>query len=221
MTRNLKALGIALAIALATCAVAAPAAMAAKEFRSAVQHTIIKGTAASEHQFHIAGLTVKCGKSEFAGTFPLGASETPELALEASYENCTTMAGMTAVTIKMNGCKLLLTLEEGTVDTGGGSTHTEGKTHIQCTGGGKIEMVIGMLCTIDVKAQEVKGVFDHTLQGAGNSADVHSVSTITGVAYERTGSLFCGPAMGQAEYTGSITLKGFKTAEEQTGIWIS
>jgi hypothetical protein len=219
MARKIKILSLAL-VAIGVMGAVAASALAVKEFRSATKHVVVKGSSVVENQFHVGGFAVKCGKAEFAGTYPIGAISTPELTLEASYENCSSFKG-TPVTIKMNNCRWLLTLEEGTIDTGGGNTHTEGITHLLCEGTSKVEMIVGALCTIHVAAQTPKGVMDSKLESSGAGADIQTTSTITGIAYQRTGSLACGPATGEAEYTGSFTLQGFETNGTQVGIWIA
>jgi hypothetical protein len=106
MTRKLKMLGLVL-VALAAIGAAAAQGAAGEEemtFTSTVEPTELTGSGGT-HEWKIGGVTVKCSKATFTGSF---ATKTPDqMDLRPNYEGCTftSKLGTTKATYENSGCK--------------------------------------------------------------------------------------------------------------------
>ena len=206
MTRNLKALGLALVAALALTAVAVSSASAA-EFHSESEHTSITGTQENEirNTFTVNAGTIHCGTATFSGTS--SASTTSELTIAPNYQGCkittVTLETLEAV-VDMNGCHYLFT--------------PSGQVHLSCPSAPI--RVTAPLCTVTVHPQTVESV-DYTNVGAGATRSTTVTSTATNLAY--TQSSFCpgggGGAFNNGTYSGSVGTTCVETLNFHTGCW--
>jgi len=184
MTRNLKALGLALVAILAMGVVVAQGASAAEtkhEFHADGEKTIVTGTNSiigtngkgetetqlSVHEFAVGGAgTVKCNKVETEST-QVGTKVGTETYAAATitvvprYEECTFAGG--AATVNFNHCAYVFygqtTLGNPTDFPKEGTEETTKEEHanveIECSGGSVVE-VDTSLCTITVGPQLIK-----------------------------------------------------------------
>jgi hypothetical protein len=233
MTRNLKALGLALLAALALSAVAASSAPAVKEFHSDIEKTVLTGTDTpnTASQFTTLHNTTKCATNLWEGTAT--AKTVKELTVTQTLSGCTENNGFT-IDVNFNGCHYKFTLEEGIFETPGGTTHTRGPTHIVCPVGKEIEWLITVPifadCLIKIPPQTPTiPTVDYTNQGSGTTTDVEVVSTVSGITYSETGSTCPTPGThNDGVFDAKVTVKGFtwtgdphKHNNVQHAVWIA
>ena len=232
MIRNLKVLGLALAAVFAFSAMSASAASAEKLFHSESEKTILTGTEVEEVVFDAGGGTIKCPESVYDAT--TSAKTVTEITVEPTYKTEKCKAFGLETHVLMNGCDYVFTLEPGTTETTGGSTHTSGPVHIKCPEGKKIELTVtkllgGSRCTVDVPAQTpTKPTVDYKNEGKEKTRDVLITSTIEGVTYEVTGGGgICGVEghHNDGKLTGSATTKCYEDLAgpkegNQVGCWV-
>lgn len=214
MTRNLKALGLALLAAFAMSAVAASSASAVKEFHSDIEPTVLTGTdtPGTTSEFEIPGEEpTTCAGNHYEGT--VATKTAKEITIEHTVTTPCDTGGITTH-VAFNGCHYVFTLEEGIFNTAGGTTHTRGPAHIVCPAGQSITLEITVPifadCIVHIGAQTPTiPTVDYTNQGAGTTRDVEVVSTIKGIAYTVTGGGVC-PASGHdAIFRANVTVQGF------------
>ena len=204
MTRNLKALGLALVAVFAMGAVVASAASA--QGALTVEGPATLHAESSEHKFTSPSGTIECTENTFSATGVENKDEA--VTIVPTYGGNCTIAGQPG-TVDVNGCHLVLddatTTESGdyaaTVDID--CSTQEGSPGIVITtfaGGGHGFQV----CKITVPAQT--GIGPVTISNGGGSPDDLVLSgTIKGVNYTKSG--LCGIGSGVAEYDlGTTTL---------------
>ena len=198
MSRNLKALGLALIAAMAMTAVAAQAA-SAHEFTSASNSTVVTATG-TNHVFDANGVKVTC-TAFFKGTQTGKIADT--LTVRPVYSNeekiCETPIGKAQIDTK--GCDYIFDSE-----TSGAGDAT---VSVSCSAGHSIK-ITGTACTITVGSQTPAGGVSFTNEAAG---DVKVTATATGIHYTTSGfgcALVGLPGTGvNGTYTGTATAQGF------------
>ena len=222
MTRNLKALGIALAAMFAMSAVAAASA-------SAVQHhitsdsqsgtTYLTADALNAQNFWATtsepnGNKISCSEVNLLNTSFEG-SETTEVTAEPVYNKeertCTAFTGGSEAkaSIKTNGCHYLFT-GETTEDITGNQTAT---VHITCEGENQIEVRV---TSLNLKCLDVPG--GQTLHGIKYEEDPDEAgdgliidAKIHGIESKTTGA--CGEGThNDGLYEGRVTVTGYEDA---------
>lgn len=163
----------------------------------------------SAHKLTVAGGTVvTCTSATLSGAMT---EEGKALTATPSYSGCTATSGPATVT--MNGCDYLF--KAGKEDKAG--HFAEGTADLACPEGKKTEVDIynseanhkagTTLCILKIAPFSNKpGVTFQNTEGTVD--DLDAVASL-GVAYERTGSILCGAAAGEATYTGAETLKAY------------
>lgn len=132
MTRNLKALGLALVAVFAMSAMAASSASAAK-FTAAnglAQHLIASDVGAADKFETATGSVLTCNGETFTAEAPAGA--TSSLTFTPNWINCKTEgAAFNNVTVTHNGCNLIFTSN---------TAPAVNEVHITCPAGKVIEV---------------------------------------------------------------------------------
>jgi hypothetical protein len=195
MTRNLKALGLALVAVCALSALVASSASAAGErFHSEVEPTILTGTNVGNHIFHAGETTIECTGATFRGTSKLKTEAT--LTLHPTYSGCTFLGE--PATVDTTGCNYVFSSE-----TVGGVMPAE----IECTSGYSIK-VTAPGCTLSFGAQKNTGGLTVTNEGSGTTRSTKTVSN-TGATFTKSGSLCFLVSGTTGTYTGTTIVKGF------------
>jgi hypothetical protein len=235
MTRNLKALGLALLAVFALGAVAASAASAegtdvkTDHFTSEEEPWVITGEKAGteEENFFgikkIAALKVQCKKVTYAGT--VGAKAVTTVTVVPTYFECSSNLGSAKVTneVKENkACAFELT---GTTDEHFNTEETKKETHatvnLECatervitleTGG--CTFFFGSVSGGNPVNQGLLGV-TYTNEGSGPTKDVKVDITVDKIHYTTDNAFACQlagiPETGTDGFlTGKATVKGFK-----------
>jgi len=201
MTRNLKALGLALMAVLALGAIAAGSASAAGErFHSEEKTTIVTGTSEASHVFAASGFSVTCTEAHFRGTSvgEAGGTTNKFLSLHPIYTGCTSSLG--AAPVDTNGCNYEFNAE----------TNASGHLPIKivCTGANTIK-VTAPGCTLSFGNQTVVNGASVTNTGAGTTRDTTVKATATATfSKSGFGCFVIGGTTGT--YTGPTVVKGFK-----------
>jgi hypothetical protein len=207
MTRNLKALGLAIVAALALTALVVSSASATNpQFHSEDAHTNITGEQEVRNTFSVNAGTIHCSTATFEGTSSL--ATTTQLTIAPTYKSCNlttvTLETLEAV-VDMNGCHYLFT--------------SNGEVHLNCPSAPI--RVTAPLCTVTVHPQTVKSV-DYVNVGEGKTRSVTVTSTATSLAY--TQSSFCptgGGSFNNGTYAGSVTTTCAETEKNHVGCWWS
>jgi hypothetical protein len=207
MTRNLRALGLALAAALVLGAVAASGASAEYKFTSGgtTANTFVTGEQWEIHQFFIGGQAIKCFVAKFQGT--QSTTTTNQLTITPVYENCT-YGETRQIDITMNGCTYLFT----------GTTNAEkhGLFHVKCPAGKVIEAHLTEpagtnKCTITIAEQAATGgvTYTNNRKVEPDNVTVHLTTTVKLTAHGE--GLLCNTikAAGTGFYKGTITLRAY------------
>jgi hypothetical protein len=231
MTRNLKALGLALVVVFAFAAISASAASAETtetKIHGALQTTPdstanITGTElGGNHKFTIAGIgTWECEESEFHGHI---AGKTTSPTITPTYTKCSmeVFGVKRPSTITHNECTFTLTAHHflDAEDTKG-----TGQIHIVCPAGKKIEIHVfndaahtELRCTYAIEPQTINtGISFHNTAVGSNGKKV--VDTITTKAPTKTKKLSgtvlqCGGSEFNSEYTGTTEFHARNAAGE-------
>jgi hypothetical protein len=208
MTRKLKALGVAFVASLALSAVMASASQAKYHFTAPEGPVTTTGTQVAQNIFTTGGGEVKCNTALFTGT-NTAASATQQL-IEPHYSSCTAF-GFTAH-VNATPCTYLFTTPTVKLNA---TEYTGESPHIQCAGGPITitpTLFGGSLCTASIGAQTPEGHVIYKNEGVGTTRDVLVTATVISIDYTSTGGV-CGESgktLTDGEYTGSVTLKGFK-----------
>ena len=195
MTRNLKALGLALLAVSSMGAMTASSASAVTDIMTVDNGTQATVTAIShDHVFTTAGTKFECTTAKFTSTVVDGGST---FTVTASYEGTTNVVPHTThcagifgtLTIDMNGCDYKLT---GHTDADHSpEVDSHGRIWIECPVNQEIVMT-NSTCTIRVPAQTpTEGGFTYTNQLDGTIWDVQAEITVTGITYTATHSFAC------------------------------
>jgi len=176
MSRNLKALGLALVASFAMSAVVASAASAeAYSFKADTVPTTLTGNQhAGNDVFTTDTGTVSCNIATYEGTQTV--TPTNSVTVKPSYGECRAF-GLFNVPIHVNGCEYKFTA--GTKVSG----NYEGTVDIVCPTGKFIE-VTAPGCLVTVGAQNNLGKVTYTNIGIGATKEVTVDVNITGLAYE-------------------------------------
>jgi len=222
MTRNLKALGLALLAIFALSAIAASGAQAAGVFtwQSGTQRLVAEADteggseATGVQKFHTFVGEVQC--QQVSGEVAVSGTEAQEItAQNPSYHNtsstkCSGPLG-SSPTIEFGNCDYKFTAGETIGQTG---METTGKAHIECTAG-QVVVNGGGLCTIKVPAQ--KNMTGHVVYKTITASKnyVTFEATVTGITYDSEG--FCGKQTGRTDgtYNGNVIVKA-SSPEGQT-----
>ena len=224
MTRNLKALGLALMAAFALSAVGATAAQALEADVGAGGQTITgnqlnESAPHNNHSFVLSsGRAFACSTAVFDGTIENGDTE---VTVTPTYSGCLSN-GTQPATVTHNGCDYRF--YNGEEESPNNFTNVT--VDLECDPGNVIEVHVysshanhtsgTVLCTYNVAP--FVGEHNNTLSNTGSAPDdVKVVSTVEGIAVTRvTGSaLVCGNASQTATYTGVTTLRAYSdTAHE-------
>jgi hypothetical protein len=199
MTRNLKALGLALVAVCAMGAVMASAASAQGKLTSTGPFTLVGEQTpgeVSKNQLGAFGSTVHCKTAHFTGhksestTTPkeLLASGATAATVTGLYGGCTDGTGRPA-TVSMTDCDYTLTL--GAATAGGWGVSAQ----LQCKKAGEeahVEVFNDAahkerLCTITFAPQTPPVSHAHLFNGGGTPDDVNLVGSFTGIVAKREG----------------------------------
>lgn len=213
MIRSIKVLGLGLLAALATSAVAAPAASANPFFHSEFAGIFLTGgqTGMAANVLTTDLGEMKCKVASFGGS--QGAMTTTTMTLKPKYEEC--KVGMSNATVTLNGCAYTFHLEEQTEPI-------EARMGIECPfAGGKIEIHVGE-CTITVPSQEPRKTVTFTNEGEGKTRSIVADLNVSGIHYVEHGVGCASPEQTteNGTYTGVITVKGEDSEEHHVGIWV-
>jgi len=218
MTRNLKALGLALLAIFALSAIAASGAQATAgvfTWESGTQHLTVEhdaeggNPATGSQKFTTFVGQVQC--QEMSGKVGVSGTESQEMTMQGvSFHNSgsTKCSGplSSQPTFEMGNCDYKFTAGETVGETG---IETTGMTHIECTSG-QIVINGGGLCTIKVPAQSAMTghIRYHTISPSLTYMTIES--TIVKTTYDSEG--LCGKQTGRTDgtYNGNLIVKGFK-----------
>jgi hypothetical protein len=227
MTRNLKALGLALIAVFAMSAIVASAAQAVPAFTwdNTTQELTaeVDGAGASTglQTFTTTSGPVKCQGLSGKATITLGSTEATEVTSQVNYTPCTGPFGEEAQ-IAFGQCDYLFTAVQ-TVNANDPTVLT-GTAHIKCLNSGQITIQgLGGFCQVHVGQQTPGGhvIFHTVVPGGGAKQHVTIESTVTGIVYQGTGLCTSGNA---GTYSGNVTIKGYSstthTAANQTNIGV-
>jgi hypothetical protein len=193
MTRNLRALGVAMFALLALGAVYASSASAAgEEFHCDEAPCILTGTTEtpeSVEEFKAMGVTVKC-HGQFEAT---QATKTAKvLTVSPHYTECNN-----STTVRTNHCDYTFAAETNAAG--------HGATNVKCSGGTKIEVDIKGVCILNFGEQTVEQGVHYTNVG---TSSVTVEATAKGIVFTKTSDAthtLCGTITGTGSY-GSKTL---------------
>jgi len=231
MTRNLKALGLALVAVFAFSAMAASSASAVTDHITVGSVPATLTGTGSDNVFKITNatpLSVECTTARFHATVSsLGVTSVTATAEYEGRINQTPHtvdcdSGLGQVTVNMNGCDYDLTGETTGLDNGS----ADATVSITCSGTNEIVVEdTTHLCKIKIPAQTpTSGGVVYTNEGAGSSKDIKVTATVTGITYttEGSGCKLAGLAAeaNNADYTGNVTVKAFEDLSTGEGAQI-
>lgn len=226
MTRNLKALGLALLATFAMSAIAAQAASATNHtFTSDEEETVLTGSQVGVHHFSVNGVTVECKDADFRGTVVGEAAD--HVAVHPEYGGpCFLGEGGDSVEVGVDTDACTYTFDSDTTENphplaGKEEGEEDAPVDIVCPEENEI-VISGGGCTIHVPSQAgLHGVTYDEVEDEGKDAIEVSatVNTITAVS---TGGLACavlGLGFGTTHhtdgiYTGDTLVTGFKDGGE-------
>jgi hypothetical protein len=243
MTRNLKALGLALVAALTMgAAMAVPAAQAQLEdakLTAEESPVTLDGTQEGLLVKTRNGRSFHCTTADFHA---IANSGDTTIDITPTYSGCTSNIGGGPMTTTMNGCTYRLHLKKDTIDHGGGnvtSTYTA-ETQLLCPPNQKVQLHVYSshtnhtnnvnLCTYEYSPQIVDGTIDLTNEPAGPGFPetpknwIRAHFNITGIDSTRTagGALLCGNETDSAgAMHGTVIFKGTTLDGSNNGITIS
>ena len=209
MTRNLKAMGLALFAAFALSAIGAQTASA--DLFVAPPDTVVTAEADTVDHTWAYGLgTVKCEVTNFSGTSGENEEET-SLTVTPTFDECTLFDDLAVV--RTNHCYYVFT------------SHTDGNghapVHIECENAGEhIEFeVVETGCTVTVAGGQTTGNGVSFANGdSGSEADVtvDLTAELEATRDNPTSDFLCSflPASGTMATTGNFTLKGYELSGE-------
>ncbi len=210
MTRNLKALGLALLATFAFSAVAASEASAEQKIFDSVVNpiAILKGTSENNQVFTRGIIPFTCAHLALEGTVEGTSADTVELSANYTTPSCTgPLSSVVHIDFTSGQCGYHFT----------GTTSKTAVAKLVCkNGGGAVTLTAtnpdgSSLCSIVVPPQTFGGHVAFTnIEENGKSA-VTAESTITGIKSTRTGNAACGPVNNETgTYTGSATITAYE-----------
>jgi hypothetical protein len=178
MTRNLKALGVAVVAVLALSAMVASAAQAA-EFKSEEANPSIRATQTEAAEFTAAGATISCTEGVFQG-MAVGASNPELLVDKISYNKCKFLFFNT--TVETHKCGYNFHAGAGGV----GTVDIVANGNKECTEKGITFSAAG--CTVSVFPQNGLGEIKYANNGkAGNAREVIVTPNVKNIVYDAAG----------------------------------
>jgi hypothetical protein len=226
MTRNIKALGLALVAVFAMSAVAASSA-SALHFVSGAGIAKVDGAQVGVNVFTANGSPIECDEATFSGT--VVATTTTEQTITPTYKKCRFASKTENATVDMNGCAFILTIPN--------EADVHNPLHIECpTGAGAIThngvantkaIVITTpgVCEITIPEQTpTGGGVTYAAGTSGGRKDITVNATISGIHYTTHG--LCQSISGKATeftwadgtYAGQITLNGTNSKGEAVDV---
>lgn len=211
MTRNFRALGLAL-IAVFAMAAFASSASAHYEITSnkAQTHlTGIQGEGAANHTFTTAGQTIQCTGATFTGTMASGAVS--EVTVTPVYSGCTYSSGTKVAHVTMNGCAYKLL----------GATTPDGKhgtVYVECPEGKVIEVHLtnfnaAETCTLTIGTQTATEGYTATNSVTDpNHIDIHATARVVITPHGKGGC----PLLVSGLYKGTTTVEGYTDGQPHT-----
>jgi hypothetical protein len=208
MTRNLKALGLALGAVFALSAMAASSASAIDTFTGPAGNVPITGLS-HDNKFEItgSGTRVECTTAHFTSTVT---SSSSNLTVNATYtgrinetphdpQECTISGG--SATVHMKTCDYDLTGK-----TTGSDLGTDAPVWITCTGTDEITITTSFGATLKIPGQTPTSGGVIYINQAGK---IQVKDTVTGITYTCESAFLCGlagiPTEGNnADYTGTL-----------------
>jgi len=187
MTRNLKALGLALVAVFAMSALVAGVASAA-EFHSEVETTTIKASQSNTHLFKTTAGEVTCLSATFEGKQTTKTASS--ITVTPTYKEChiNFFGSKVSATVNMNGCDYTL--------------YAAGTADITCPT--KEAEVVAAGCTIKVAGQT--GLSSVSYSNIAKHIDINA--SLGGIKYSHSG-FTCGTGSGTAgTYNGTTTAEG-------------
>jgi hypothetical protein len=221
MSRNLKALGLALAAVFAMGALLAQGAQAAVEhtFHSDLNETILTGELHEgvKDKFKVNKSVLVCEKAKFEGT--VVGKETKEVTITPTYgstekpSGCKDEATGLEAIVHTNHCAYIFT-SNTTVSTETPEVQEHGTAHLECATGSEIEITIpGAGLTLHVGEQTPTHGVKYTNAETGGHKEITTHATAKGIKTTCTGNCFLlegGGKTEKGEYEGTETLKGFE-----------
>lgn len=231
MTRNIKALGLALLAAFAFSALAVQTASAdttKHQFATTGEApTVLTGeqeAGEGKHKFTVGEATLTCEHVTFSGT--VSGTEADHVSVVPSYTECHDSSGSVPVTVHVNGCTF--TFHSDTEETGEGeSATTHAPVDIVCPSGKEITITISEAekpCVVHVPPQTGLHGVTYTNITENEKDAVTVTATVNDIKATSTGGFICLVSGLSSEvkehksvYTGATTVTGFKdlsSAEE-------
>jgi hypothetical protein len=227
MTRNLKALGLALVAALAVSVAFASAAQATtdpleitcEDYPCTLTAENISHNGTINHIYKVGGTTLECTHVTATGTIEAEV-ENDEVTFTPEYTGCTAKPGSLPVTVTMNGCAYIF--HGGNVTPGEEHHFNEGTVTIECPKDKNIEIHVysnaanhasgTSLCTYHVGPQTIGGgdqiTYTNTT-GSPDDVDVTINEAVTAIT-KTSGGILCPTGGGVATYTGGITVRAYE-----------
>jgi hemin uptake protein HemP len=240
MTRNLKALGLALVAVFAFAAISASAASAettetkihgALTTTPNVTANIIGTEDGGNHRFEVGGGvgTVECEISEFHGHIA-GKTTSPTFTPTYSICSMTLFGTKRPVTVTHNGCNYTLTAHHFTE----GDTKGLGQLHLVCPEGKKIEIHVfndgpphaNLRCTYTVEPQTINtGITFHNKDNAGpGGKDTVTIQSLNAPVLTKKSFgtvLQCGGSEFNSAYTGAVEAHATTAAGEPVDLEVA
>jgi hypothetical protein len=223
MARSLKTLGLAVSLAAVLSGAAVSSASATVQFHTELESTTVTASASTEQVLSFGPeLTARCKK--VSSDMTTESRTTPELKITPSYTECTgeTGGGLKVSThIDFNSCYYTLTAGELLE----GEHAAIGQMQLGCNKEGDSVTITTTLfggtqtCLHIPEQAPTNGSVDYTNEGAGAKRDIKITSTITGIAYQRTG--ICGTGeFDNGSIAGVLTAAGENGSGAARGIWV-
>jgi hypothetical protein len=227
MTRNLKALGLALVAALAISVAFASAAQATtdplevtcEEYPCTLTGENIEHEGSIDFQYSVGATTFRCSHVTATATIESEA-ENDEVTAEPTYTGCTASPGNLPVTVTMNGCAYIL--HGGNVTPGEDHHFDEGTITIECPDNLNIETHVYQnahnhstgvsLCTYHIGEQTIGGSDEITYTnttGSPDDVDLTFNEAETDIT-KTSGGILCPTGGGHVLYRGGLTLRAYE-----------
>jgi hypothetical protein len=219
MTRNIKALGLALVAVFAMSAVAASSA-SALHFTGGSGITKVHGAQVGLNVFTANGSPVECEEATFSGA--VTAATTTEQTVDPAYNKCRFASKTVNATVDINGCAFILTIPN--------APNVNNPVHVECPTTGSIVhngfnntkviiVTVPGLCEITIPEQTPTGGGVKYEPGtSGGKKDLTVNANVTGIHYTTHGN--CQILSGKAtdftwtdgSYVGKVTVSGTNNA---------
>jgi hypothetical protein len=212
MTRNLKAMGLAVVALLATGAVFASPAAARFEAESTPVTLTVSSNGMQKLELTPGASAIECTTLSLDNS-TISTSPTTTVEVFPTYTNCERLLALTT-TVSMNGCGYLLHSAAGS---------TTGTVDVTCPSGKAIEINVGStpFCqyTLGPTNNQGLGTVVFSNQGSGTTREVRTEATVTGITATRTINGFGCPDAKNSVYRGSATITG-ENASGHVGVFV-